>query len=120
LLGEKNNPPGRGFVYVATNAPSGNAVVQYLHSDNGSLSKVSQVSTGGSGGTGNGVGNLDPLGSEDSLVLNNTGSVVVVVNAGSDQVSSLAAGSTGLDLVSTVSSGGVSPIVSLYMESFTS
>ena len=100
---------GGGFVYVATNQTTGNAVIQFARSSNGSLKKISQVSTGGLGGAGNGVGPLDPLGSQDSLVLSGTGSLLLVVNAGSNQVSSLRAGSAGLALLSTVASGGVFP-----------
>lgn len=96
-----------GFVYIATNQPSGNMVIQYSRSSNGSLTKVSQAATGGLGGTGNGVGPLDPLGSQDSLFL--SGSTIVVVNAGSNQLSSLSAGAGGLKLLSTVSSGGSFP-----------
>ena len=55
-----------GFVYVATNNPCANVVVQYRRAGDGSLTKASQAATGGLGGTGNGVGNLDPLGSQDS------------------------------------------------------
>jgi hypothetical protein len=100
---------GSGFVYVATNQTAGNAVIQFARSSNGSLKKISQVSTGGLGGAGNGVGVLDPLGSQDSLLLSGTGSLLLVVNAGSNQVSSLRAGSAGLALLSTVASGGVFP-----------
>jgi 6-phosphogluconolactonase len=100
---------GGGFVYVATNQTTGNAVIQFARSSNGSLKKISQVSTGGLGGAGNGVGPLDPLGSQDSLVLSGTGSLLLVVNAGSNQVSSLRAGGAGLALLSTVASGGVFP-----------
>ena len=98
-----------GFVYVATNQTTGNAVIQFRRSENGALKKISQVPTGGLGGAGNGVGVLDPLGSQDSLVLSGTGSLLLVVNAGSNQVSSLRAGGAGLRLLSTVSSGGVFP-----------
>jgi hypothetical protein len=97
-----------GFVYVATNQPTGNAVVQYSRASNGSLTKIAEVSTGGKGGTGNGVGNLDPLGSQDSLVLNDVGSLLLVVNAGSNELSALQAGGAGLKLLSKVSSGGPS------------
>jgi 6-phosphogluconolactonase (cycloisomerase 2 family) len=96
-----------GFVYIATNQPSGNMVIQYSRSSNGSLTKASQAATGGLGGTGNGVGALDPLGSQDSLVL--SGSTIVVVNAGSNQLSSLSAGPGGVKLLSIVSSGGSFP-----------
>src|SRR5206468_8957720 len=104
-----------GYVYVATNQPTGNAVVQYVRSSGGTLTKIAQVSTGGKGGTGNGVGNLDPLGSQDSLVLDGVGSLLLVVNAGSNELSSMQAGSTGLKLLSKVPSGGVFPnSVALY------
>lgn len=102
-------PSSTGFVYVATNQPTGNTVVQFARSGNGSLTKIHEVATGGLGGTGNGAGPLDPLGSQDSLLLNGTGSLLLVVNAGSDQLSSLAAGAAGLHLLSTVSSGGSFP-----------
>jgi len=98
-----------GFVYAATNNQAGNAVVQYIRSIDGRLAKVNEVSTGGKGGTGNGVGKLDPLGSQDSLVLDDVGSLLLVVNAGSNQLSALQAGSAGLKLLSTVPSGGNFP-----------
>jgi len=98
-----------GFVYVATNETTGNAVIQFLRFPNGVLIRVGQVSTGGLGGAGNGVGALDPLGSQDSLVLNGTGSLLLAVNAGSNTVSSLQAGAAGVKLMSTVSSGGSFP-----------
>jgi hypothetical protein len=50
-----------GFVYIATNSTSGNVVIQYSRGNDGSLTNVSEAATGGLGGSGNGVGNLDPL-----------------------------------------------------------
>jgi 6-phosphogluconolactonase len=104
----------RGHCWRDTNggsAPSdfGDNPSFLLGSRNPSLTKIGAVETGGLGGTGNGVGALDPLGSQDSLVLSGTGSLVLVVNAGSDQGSSLAAGGSGLRLLSTVASGGRFP-----------
>ncbi len=98
-----------GFVYVMTNEPAGNQVVQYSRADNGSLAELRRASTGGSGGVGNGVGPLDPLGSQDSLVLSGDGSRLLAVNAGSNEVSALAAGSQGLTLLNKVPSGGTFP-----------
>lgn len=98
-----------GFVYVATNRTTGNSVIQYSRASNGLLTKLTEVSTGGLGGAGNGVGSLDPLGSQDSLVLSGTGSLLLVVNAGSNQLASMSAGSGGLHLLSNVSSGGTFP-----------
>jgi 6-phosphogluconolactonase len=98
-----------GFVYVMTNNPNGNSVIQFSRASDGSLTKASQAATGGNGGTGNGVGTLDPLGSEDSLALGGSGSVLVAVNAGSGTLSALSVTSTGLHLLNTVSSGGAFP-----------
>src|SRR5438045_7370732 len=92
-----------------TNQPAGNTVIQYQRASNGSLTQVGMASTGGLGGTGNGVGALDPLGSQDSLVLSDAGSLLVAVNAGNNTVSSLAAGAGGVALLSNVASGGSFP-----------
>src|SRR5438270_776343 len=67
-----------GFVYVATNDGTANSVVQYSRANDGSLTQVHEVATGGQGGSGNGVGNLDPLGSQDSLILSGAGSLLLV------------------------------------------
>ena len=97
-----------GFVYVMTNDPAANSVIQYARDANGSLTKLGQTSTDGNGGTGNGVGGLDPLGSQDSLVL--AGSATLVgVNAGSGTLFSVGVTSSGLHLLNTASSGGVFP-----------
>ena len=98
-----------GFVYVMTNQPAGNTVIQYARASDGSLTRLREVATGGLGGTGNGVGALDPLGSQDSVVLAPGGSFLLAVNAGSDQISSFRAGSAGLALVSTIGSNGDFP-----------
>jgi DNA-binding beta-propeller fold protein YncE len=98
-----------GSVYIMTNQPSGNTVIEYHRSSNGSLTQNSVVATGGLGGTGNGVGALDPLGSQNSLVLSGEGTRLLAVNAGSNDLSVLAAGRSGLKLLSKVSSGGEFP-----------
>src|SRR5207237_5307566 len=89
--------------------PSGNVVIQFARAGKGALTPASQASTGGLGGTGNGVGALDPLGSQDSLVLTAGGTMVLAVNAGSNELSSLSAGSAGLKLLSKVPSAGTFP-----------
>lgn len=104
-----------GLVYVMTNQPAGNTVIQYLRANDGSLTQIGMASTGGSGGTGNGVGALDPLGSQDSLVLSGDGTRLLAVNAGSNEISTLQVGS-GVKpcgptprLLSKVASGGEFP-----------
>jgi 6-phosphogluconolactonase (cycloisomerase 2 family) len=103
-----SRPGNPGVVYVMTNDPDGNAVVQYSRAADGSLTKLSQTPTGGSGGTGNGVGALDPLGSQDSLVLSGDGAFLLAVNAGSNQISALTT-ANGVKLLNTVSSSGSFP-----------
>lgn len=100
---------GGGFVYVMTNQPAGNKVIQYQRANNGLLTQASEASTGGMGGTGNGVGALDPLGSQDSLILSGDGTRLLAVNAGSNQLSALGAGGKGVKLLSKVASGGEFP-----------
>lgn len=100
---------GSGFVYVMTNQPSGNMVIQYRRASNGLLTQTAMASTDGLGGTGNGVGALDPLGSQDSLVLSGDGTRLLAVNAGSNQLSALGAGDNGVQLLSRVASGGEFP-----------
>jgi len=98
-----------GSVYVMTNQPSGNTVIEYHRATNGLLRPSSMAPTGGLGGTGNGVGDVDPLGSQDSLVLSGDGARLLAVNAGSNEISVLGAGGSGLKLLSKVSSRGQFP-----------
>ncbi len=92
-----------GSVYTETNAASGNAVVWYTRAVDGSLTWQASFSTGGLG-TGSG------LGSQGAVVLGDDGSVLVAVDAGSDQISAFRVMSTGLTLTDTVASGGTMPV----------
>jgi 6-phosphogluconolactonase (cycloisomerase 2 family) len=99
-----------GYVYVMTNKTDGNSIVSYARNTDGSLTKLQEVFTGGLGGTGNGVPPLDPLGSEDSLILTGAGSRLIAVNAGSNSLTSLTASGGVLQAVSPpVDSGGLFP-----------
>jgi 6-phosphogluconolactonase len=93
-----------GFVYVMTNQPSGNTVIRYERARNGHLTMLEEVSTGGLGS----AGAVDPLASQDALVQNDNGSLLLAVNAGSNELSSLSVNG-GLSLVSIVPSGGEFP-----------
>src|SRR5438045_8586808 len=75
-------PPGSGFVYVMTNQPSGNTVIQYARASDGTLTKLTEVATNGLGGSGNGDSPLDPLGSQDPLVQHATASLPLALTAG--------------------------------------
>ena len=81
------NPQGDDtFVYVMSNKNPHNSVIQFLRSQNGSLTRLREVPTGGKGTGGTGV---DPLGSQDSLVLSGDGHLLLTVNAGSNELSVL-------------------------------
>lgn len=97
---------GAGAVYTMTNAPDGNKVVIFNRDDDGILTKVGSISTGG---TGSG-GALDPLGSQNSLVLSSDNRWLLAVNGGSNEISVFRVLPDGLKLVDKVDSGGVFPV----------
>lgn len=101
---DRTNGAGQtGQVYTASNAVAGNAVLVYDRAADGTLSSAGSVATGGTG-TGGGLGNQGAvtLASHDLLL---------VVNAGSNSLSSFRLGSDGQPhLVNTVPSGGTTPI----------
>jgi 6-phosphogluconolactonase (cycloisomerase 2 family) len=92
-----------GAVYTITNAASGNEVLVYDRSANGSLSFQGSYSTGG---LGSGAG----LGSQGAVILSHNNHWLFAVNAGSNQISSFAVKENSLELVDVVDSGGVQPI----------
>src|SRR5690349_19701181 len=84
-----------GGVFVSTNAVSANAVVAYARAANGALSYVGTFATGG---TGIGGAN-DPLQSQFALALAENAKFLVVVNAGSNDVSSFSVDGGSLTLI---------------------
>jgi 6-phosphogluconolactonase len=92
-----------GAVFTQTNATAGNAVLIYRRSADGSLSSAGSVATGG---TGTGAG----LGSQGAVTLSDDGNWLLVVNAGSNEVSSFSVGDGTLTLRGRASSGGTMPI----------
>jgi 6-phosphogluconolactonase len=106
-----------GRVYVMTNVASGNTVIVFHRSEDGSLTRLQEVSTDG---LGSGAGVLppplpprpgpDPLQSQDAMVLSNDGRFLLVVNAGSNEISVFVVSQAGLRLVGKTSSGGTFPV----------
>jgi 6-phosphogluconolactonase len=98
---------GGGAVFTSSNAVGGNVVFAFTRRGDGALSKTGEFPTGG-----NGVGgDVDPLQSQNSLVLADDRQHLYVVNAGSNTVSTFSiAPNATLRLVGTISSGGVRPI----------
>jgi len=95
-----------GGVFVSTNSANGNAVVAYARAANGSLSYTGTFATNG---TGIG-GTADPLTSQFALALSDNAKLLVVVNAGSNDVSSFAVDGGNLRLADRASSGGTQPV----------
>jgi 6-phosphogluconolactonase len=92
-----------GAVYTMTNDAGGNAVVAYARLADGSLRLAGTHPTGG-------LGSGDDLGNQGGVVLSDDGRWLLVVDAGSDELSVFAVRKRGLALVDTAPSGGVRPI----------
>lgn len=92
-----------GAVFTLTNAASGNAVLVYNRSSDGSLAFDGAYATGG---LGSGAG----LGSQTALVLTENNRWLFAVNAGSNEISAFAVRRDGLKLVDVVDSGGELPV----------
>lgn len=99
-----------GDIYVLTNQSTGNSIMVFHRDANGALTLVNDVASGGNGnGTGQ-PGDVDPLASQNSLVLSGDGRLLFAVNAGSNSVTVFAASGDQLTLLNTVSSGGTCPV----------
>lgn len=92
-----------GAVYTMTNAANGNEVLMFARNPGGSLEPAGAYATGG---LGSGAG----LGSQGALVLSQDNRWLLVVNAGSSEISVFAVLPGGLQLADKVASGGSTPI----------
>jgi 6-phosphogluconolactonase len=97
---------GDNSVYVLSNKNPVNSIIQFQRAENGSLTRMREVATGGRGTGPNGP---DPLGSQDSLVLSGDGSFLLAVNSGSNDVSVFAVRHGRLFWMSKTRSGGDFP-----------
>jgi 6-phosphogluconolactonase len=90
-------------VYVQTNDAADNEVVAFRRSDDGTLAPSGRYSTGG-------LGTGEPhLASQGSVVLTDDGRFLLVVNAGSEELSVFAIEPDGLRLTARIGSGGSTP-----------
>src|SRR5262245_59321990 len=93
-----------GQVYSMSNSTAGNSVLAFNRSADGSLTYSTSYSTGGLG-TGGGLGN------QGAIQLDEAGKTLVVVDAGSNEISSFRVDGDGsLALADKVASGGSMPI----------
>jgi 6-phosphogluconolactonase len=93
----------RGSVFVASNSAAGNKVLVYQPGANGSLAAAGEVATGGLG-SGGGLGNQGGVAATDN------GKTLLVVNAGSNDVSVFSVRNSGLTLTDRLHAGGVTPV----------
>ena len=100
---EASRVDGRGHVFTTTNDAAGNAVLVFERETAGVLRLVQTAPTGGNG-TGAG------LGSQGAVALSTDRHYLFTVNAGSSTVSAFLLTRQGIQLMSTVSSGGQRPI----------
>lgn len=94
---------GSGAVYTQTNAASGNRVLEFRRSPDGTLAPAGSVASGGAGTGAN-------LASQGALALSNDREWLFTVNAGSNTISSFKVHPGGLVLADTAPSGGTTPV----------
>ena len=92
-----------GKVFTSSNATAANEVLVYAADASGKLTFETRVATHGQG-TGGGLGN------QGAVTLSGSGRHLFVVNALSNTVSTFAVRRSGLQLESSVDSGGLQPI----------
>jgi len=92
-----------GAIYTMTNSLSGNEVLVFNRSADGSLSPAGSFET-------DGVGTGDGLGNQGGVLLTSDNQRLYVVNAGSNTISVFKVKPRGLKLVGSVDSGGLQPI----------
>ena len=104
--------PRSGAVFLLTNDPAGNEILVLARSDDGTLTQVgAPVPTRGLGGS---DPPPDPLRSQGALVISDAGAgagkpVLLAVNAGSNEISSLAVEAGGLRFIGKTQAGGIRP-----------
>ena len=94
-----------GHVYTLSNQTTGNQVISYSRSVDGKLEWEASYASGGNG-TGGGLGNQGAV----IIASADDNDFLLAVNAGSNSVSSFQINANGLQLLSTVSSGGILPV----------
>jgi 6-phosphogluconolactonase (cycloisomerase 2 family) len=95
-----------GAVYTMGNDPAGNQVVIFDRDEDGLLTLAGAVATDGLGSG----GGLDPLASQNSIVLSENKRWLLAVNAGSNDISVFRVRPDGPVLTDRVGSGGTLPV----------
>ncbi|WP_326835248.1 beta-propeller fold lactonase family protein [Amycolatopsis rhabdoformis] len=98
-----------GAVFVQTDSTTGNAVVAYDRSSDGTLKQAAVYRTGGLGGVLDGSV-VDHQASQGSLAYDQRHQVLIATNSGSNTVTVFAVRGTRLIRIQTISSGGRFPV----------
>jgi 6-phosphogluconolactonase (cycloisomerase 2 family) len=93
-----------GAVYIMTNNSSGNSVLVYSRAADGTLTWTGTFATNGLGATGLTGSN------QGGLALSKDGNTLIVVNAGSNDISVFHVNNNALILADKIGSGGIFPI----------
>ena len=96
-------------LFVESESASGNHVLSYSRSGDGTISFAGSYATGGFGATAVGA-TADPIASQDGLTLINNNSELVATNAGSDTITVFAVYGTRLIWLQQVASQGQFPV----------
>jgi len=106
LLAESTNRSSyAGAVFVMTNNNDANQILRFGRQANGALVPLGSTATGGRGSG----GNVDPLGSQNSLLLTQDAGFLLAVNSASGTLSSFEVQGANLKLVEVKASGGSAP-----------
>lgn len=98
------------FVYAMSNAAGPNTIAVLRRNSLGGFDEVQRVGTGGTGtGPGTAVP-VDPLGSQNALLVSDDDKLLFAVNAGSNEVSVLGIRAGIPQLIGVVPSGGTYPV----------
>ncbi|HZL94254.1 MAG TPA: beta-propeller fold lactonase family protein, partial [Vicinamibacterales bacterium] len=101
-----------GVVYAMTNAASGNQILVYVRDATGRLRHLPGATASTHGAGGSVTAAVDPLGSQGSLVYDETSQMLFAVNAGDNTVTAFDTGAVGFPLrvQARVASGGFIPV----------
>jgi 6-phosphogluconolactonase len=99
-----------GALFIMTNGADSNFILRYRRSDDGGIRYQDYFPTGGLGaGVGKTV-DIDPLGSQNSLILSEDGQYLFAVNAGNDTITAFEVRKDYLKFLDNVPSGGRFPV----------
>ncbi len=98
-----NRPTSLGFVATASNSSAGNAIMVFPRSADGALGDPQSFPTGGAGTSGG-------LGNQGGIALSPDRRFLLVVNAGSNDVTVFRTDGGNLSLVGVTPSGGAQPV----------